>query len=237
VRAFEAELHPLGAQLLERVGVHEPDMVALEGVLDGHLPVGRDLHLIAVDLRAEGAVDRLEACDDRGREVVAEPHAVRGARDEHQRPAPRDAVPAQSERVDDVGRQVVEPRPARDAVRHALGIVDPPVVLAPQRAVAAAVGAEAREPVRADVRERPQLAVEVLHHDRPPADFRGDIVLMRRHVRGEAGEEPRAGEQRLLLAGVERGVDVRTGGEQRLHNGGVAARVAAPETTPETRGG
>ena len=190
VRAVELELHPFRTHLFERFRVDEADVVALERVLDRDFPVRVDHEFVHVDLRTHGSADSLERI--RG---VAEPRAkVRAlavATAEDERAAPRDVVWPERERCKHGRREVVELRTARDAVRHAVLVVDPAVVRTAQRAVALAARVDPREPVRTDIRECPELARKILHHDGPSANHRGDEVVRLGEIAIKGDELPR----------------------------------------------
>ena len=185
-------------QLAEGGGVGEVGVVDLQHALHPHLPVGGPLHRPLVEGADEDfrgmaqhvAVDAQPVVEIRPLrrhpqedEAAAHPHR-------HRRQGPAAAaLPVQAE------IRLV----AGDAVGHAVAVEGPAVIAAAQHAVAARRPVDQGEAVGADIAEAPQLPVEILHQHVQPADAPGEIVVGPGEIVGEAGEDPAAAEDPLLL--------------------------------------
>jgi hypothetical protein len=204
-------------------------VVALEEVLDEHLPVGLQPVLGAV-MEDERVDVEPAAGDDRGQgaEGVGQRRRVRRRVDEEERAPGVERCGAQPERraVEAVG---VGPR--RRAQR-AVEAVRPRVVVALQRRARPGARHDLRAAMAAHVDERPQLALAIAHDDdRHRARAARQVRAWRRDEADVPGVVPGWREERGALGLEHLGVGVPAVGERRGHAGTVAPATAWQATS------
>ena len=209
-------LEPVGlgrdVDQIAEAGVGDRAVVALEVVLDGHLPVGLErvgrvgMEDERIDVDAAGADQLGELA-----EGVGERTGLGVGVDEDEGPPGLDARASQAE-LGAVERRVAVG--ARRRPQLAVEPVGPGVVVALERAAAAGPRHHLRAAVAADVHERAQLALAVADDDQR------HVTRAQREVGAGLGELPEvagvlpgAGEQPLALAREHLAVDVPAVGQ------------------------
>ncbi len=204
-------------------------VVALEEVLDEHLPVGLQPVLRAV-MEDEGVDVEPTVGHDRGHgaERVGQRRRVRRCVDEDERPPGVERGRAQPER----GAVEAVRVGARRGPQRSVEAVGPRVVVALQRRAAPGARHDLRAAVAADVDERAQHAVAIAHDDdRHVARVAGEIGAGLGDEPEVPGVVPGRREERGALGFEDLGVGVPAVGERRGHAGTVAPATAWQATS------
>ena len=213
-------LEPVGVRRdvddLAEAGMRDRAVVALEVVLDGDLPVAREL-----ELAPAAEAELLELDSARGEELRQRAERLGERRrlgirvDEQQRAPGLDRQLAQADPVE------LELRAARCGAQPAVELVGPRVVGALQRGAVASTRGDERAAVAADVQQGVQLAVAVARdHDRHVSDGGREEVARLRSVLGWAGVLPAVTKDALLLPPQQLGIGVPAPRKRALRSPG-----------------
>ena len=231
LRRVEAARHHLVAVVVDRAveaRMRDRDVVALEIVVDVDLPVGGQRVVAALERHQLGEAEagRLDLGRDLAQELGERRRAGVEVHERHRREL-FDARLAQPHLLRPEALDALHLARLEQAAVEAVG---PTVVAALERGRVAAAFDDPAGAMRADVPERAQRAVATADHEQRIArHLAGHEVAGVGEARRGARPLPGAREDRVLLGGEHRRIDVPAGGQRRgardVGSGSVVAQV------------